>query len=286
MARERKQDSTGVQDGVRGRDPRGGSAGRSAAAGRHPSPRRVTGRTLADGALVRNRHALESGILDAAPLWCNGRVCMLIALFTFSYSVASKSRIRMGIGAEIAIHYDNSGVLIVKADFVFWNERAQPGAIIEISGTICPGESNGAELALYWRTFEKTDVSRGDNGKSIWWSHSVGPVYPLIVPGRAAGTSSTVQSIRLYARQPGALGTGQYRVIFRATTDDPKNPGCSYCLDLSISEKHAKQLADCQEDKDAVWHQRLISRKLSSANGAEAAEPAAIRFESQELRGY
>jgi len=76
---------------------------------------------------------------------------------------------------------------------------------------------------------------------------------------RAAGTSSTVQSIRLYARQPGALGTEQYRVIFRATTDDPKNPGCSYCLDLSISEKHAKQLADCQEDKDAVWHQRLIS---------------------------
>lgn len=211
---------------------------------------------------------------------------VLIALFTFSYSVASKPRIRMSIGDEIAMHYDNSGVLIVKADFVFWNERAQPGAISDISGTICPHESNDAELALYWRTFEKTDVFRGDNGKSIWWSHSVGPVYPLIVPGRAAGTSSVVESIRLYAKKPMALGAGQYRVILRAITDAPKNPNRSYCFDLSISEKHAEQLVNCQEDKDAVWHQRLIARKLSPAIGAEAEEPDSVMFKSQEPRGY
>jgi hypothetical protein len=214
-------------------------------------------------------------------------VGVLIGLFTFSYSVASKSRIKMSIGAEIGMHYDNSGRLILKADFVFWNERAQPGAIIEISGNIDPQEPKSPQLALYWRTLEKTDVSRGDNGQSIWWSHSVGPVYPLVVPGRAAGTSSLATGVRLYGKSPGDLGTGQNRVSLKAIVDDPKHPDRPYSFDVIIKPEHYSRFeSDCREGKDATWRVRLIARRLSADGAAGTGKSGPIIYESQEFRNY
>jgi hypothetical protein len=212
---------------------------------------------------------------------------VLIALFTFSYSVASKSRIKMSIGPEIGLHYDHSGRLILKADFVFWNERAQPGAIMEISGNIDPLEPGPPELGLYWRTIEKTDVSRGNNGQTIWWSHSAGSIYPLVVPGRAAGTSSLVTGVRLYGKSSGDLHVGQSRVSLKAIVDDPKHPDRPYSFDLIIKPEHySKFTRDCREDESATWRLRLIARRMSPDGAAATEMSGPIVYESQEFRSY
>jgi len=226
-------------------------------------------------------------------------VGVIIALLTYSYSVASTPRVRMKIGPDVAMHYDQHGVLIVRADFVFWNAGAQPGAISEISGRLAADEPDGAKLTFYWRTFEEIDVLRGENGKSVWWSHSTGPVYPIIVPGRAAGSSSVVKGIRLYeisgsgrsgnlpVSKPGSLPAGRYRVSLEAIVDGPKRTSCPYRFDLTISETNSGQLdSDCRENKDAVWHHRLIARRSPSSSVQTTNEAADDLFESQGLRDY
>jgi hypothetical protein len=226
-------------------------------------------------------------------------VGVIIALLTYSYSVASTPQVRMKIGPDIVMHYDQYGVLIFRADFVFWNAGAQPGAISEISGRLAADEGDGAELALYWRTFEEIDVSRGENGRSIWWAHSTGPVYPVIVPGRAAGSSSVVKGIRLYqisgsegsgepsVIKPGSLRAGRYQVSLEAIVDGPNRASCSYRFGLTISETHFGQLdSDCRENKDAVWHHRLMVRRLPSSGVQKTKKAADDLFQSQGLRSY
>ena len=198
---------------------------------------------------------------------------LLVAAFTFYRSLGSKANLEMSVGDELILHYDGDSRLILTATFAFINRGAIPGTVTLLTAQIFDQATKPERLlkSLAWRTFEETTTSRNpSNGRTIWFTRSTSPVYTLIVPGRIAGSSGIVSKIRLYEeKERGSDATfeplpprkASYRVKFFVHAGSGPTMPREYECQLTIAERHAKNMkADCSEE-DGTWQERLVSRR-------------------------
>jgi hypothetical protein len=178
---------------------------------------------------------------------------LLISLLTFIYTVAKRASIHMLIGQNIRLKYTWDYKLYVVADFAFFNQGAQPGAIVEILGTI--KKDNASEnFDFRWTTFEETKNIAPPGKPTKLWTSSTDNVHTIIIPGRTGGTGGIMQQIRLLSYKPCKLGSGldnkNYTLELRALVGPGLTKWCVVSVNLKISPYQANYLEhSCVEDK-------------------------------------
>jgi hypothetical protein len=131
-------------------------------------------------------------INDILTLFLAG-LAFLLSLVTFIFTIFTGPRLNILLGDVIMLHYSAEFHLFVHSSFTFFNGGAQPGALVQLSGTLFATDKNKVDKnkkeELRWIGFEKTAYV-GEPGKT----HQL-LIEPLtmpqtvIVPGRASGGS-------------------------------------------------------------------------------------------------
>ena len=227
---------------------------------------------------------------------------VLVAVFTFYRSLGSKANLEMSVGDELILHYGGDSGLILTTTFVFINKGSTPGIVTQLTAHLSAVDADSQEPPRYlaWRFFEESTTSSDPaTGRTIRSTRSAGPVYALIVPGRAAGSSGNVSSIRLYQEHglpagPGGRATfeplpargADYLVNFSMQAGpNSRKPG-DYACQLRISDGHAEKMQAVCTEVGGVWKRRLIfRRKPVFGTAGQGAENAGGTFESREFRG-
>jgi hypothetical protein len=166
----------------------------------------------------------------------------VIALLTFVYTIFTGPRLHMLIGQEIKLVYTRDKRLSIEADFAFFNGGAQPGALVELSGTI--SNTNSSKRAtLRWERFLETRNIAEPGKATHFFVTAVSPAHPLIVPGRAAGTGGVEMGIRLYTDKLFILESGESYILELRGLEGPKlTRWCKASGKLEISQDNVDYL--------------------------------------------
>ncbi len=193
---------------------------------------------------VGNSIALVAALITA--------VGLVLSQLTYVRAVSSRAIVDMRVGQELAFHYTRDHRLNIRADLAFLNSGAQPAALVQVSATLLTGDPNTPEIQLRWRTFEDTTNSQGQG----WVTGSTGTVRTLIIPGRAAGTSSITSRVRFVAfpgEPDGSLPVlgPEAHLTFTALVDYARTTPRPYSCRLQISPEHAAALnTKCVEHRN------------------------------------
>jgi hypothetical protein len=122
-----------------------------------------------------------SDMISFASLVFSG-LAFFVAMLTFVYSVATGPRLRMLIGGDLWLFYSSDNKLVIETDCAFFNSGAQPGALLEFSGTLT--SSDGSKVPLHC-----TGLG-GGRGVAAWHTPAGSP-QPLIIPGRGVSGAET-----------------------------------------------------------------------------------------------
>jgi hypothetical protein len=196
-------------------------------------------------------------------------IALLISLLTFVYTVATRASIHMLIGQNIRLKYTWDKRLYVVADFAFFNQGAQPGAIVEISGTL--KNINASDVFDFrWLTFEETKNIALPGEPTKLWTSSTDYVHTIIIPGRAGGTGGIMQQIRLLSKKPCTLDNSTYTLALSALVGPRLTKQCEVTVNLIISPYQASFLENNGvEDKDTGVAKKMLTLKrktLSKGN--------------------
>src|SRR6266851_7714362 len=136
----------------------------------------------------------------------------VIAMLTFVYTIFTGPHLHLLIGQEIKLVYTRDKRLSIEADFAFFNGGAQPGALVELSGTI--SNTDGSKRAnLRWERFLETRNIAEPGKATHFFVTAVSPAHPTIVPGRAAGTGGVEMGIRLYTEETFVLESRESYIL-------------------------------------------------------------------------
>ncbi len=196
----------------------------------------------------------------------------LIALFTYVYTVAMKPRLSMVVGQEMLLHYTYEKRLIVTTDFVFLNGGAQPGALIDLSGTLSSVDGGSlanrknVETPIRWEKFEETQNIADPGKPSRYYTRSAGMVHTLIVPGRAAGAGGIESTIRLFTKGKITIEDKHYLLELTGLEGSKLARECKASCCLQVQPGHAQYLLEhCVENQSGTFEKRLsFTREIFS----------------------
>jgi hypothetical protein len=213
----------------------------------------------------------------------------LVALLTYVSTIALKPRLALIVGLKMHLHYTRDKRLIVTMDFVFLNGGAQPGVLIDLSGTISPEEKESPTApAIRWEKFEETQNIAPPGTPSRYYTRSAGFVHPLILPGRAAEAGGLDKTIRLFTEAPFTLEDKPYFLALTALEASTlKKARIQCCLHLEPGNADYLLRYGVEDEEGRFEKQLSLTRVIHSQKTfgwSVLRKPPAIDFISQKQK--
>jgi hypothetical protein len=187
-------------------------------------------------------------------------LAFVFSLISFVYTVLTGPRIKLLFGGEILLAYTAERELYILSGFVFFNQGAQPGAIVELAGTLSRVDS-GEKIPLRWADFYENKFVEE---KGEFWYIPQGKPHTLVVSGRGVGGTET-QSIGLQTRklaETGLLQDGHYKLELMGLVGPGLRVWCKARATLYITEGHSSYLAQyCKPGKNGNILNYLYCRR-------------------------
>jgi hypothetical protein len=216
-------------------------------------------------------------------------LALLLSLATFVFTIVTGPRLNVLIGDVIMLHYSARFNLFVHSNFTFFNEGAQPGALVELSGTILTADKRRSE-DLRWIGFEKNEyIEEPGKAYRLFTKPLVMP-QTIIVSGRAAGGGGAeTMGICLVTLKPFELPVKadkdeveSYRLKLRGLIGPKLRRWCTTEVILQISSDYAQFLRDeCMASESGPYEHSLILRRQNDSESRKSWGARLLRPPSQ-----
>src|SRR5215467_4491152 len=167
----------------------------------------------------------------------------VVSLLTFTYTVARGPRLFMLLDQYIYLFYNEDQGLRIIAYFSFFNSGAQPGALVELTGTLSTTDRR-KKVELRWVNFQETKNIAQPGAPAVLFRGLTGLAQTIIVPGRAAGEGGIGRDILIATNEPFPLdGGGVYILDLKGLIGPRLTRWCKVCGNLKIAPTDAEFLA-------------------------------------------
>jgi hypothetical protein len=186
------------------------------------------------GWISERRKAMSvSDILSAISLVV-AALAFVIAFLTFVYTVTMGPRLSMLIGEDIQLLYGSNLELVVVSDFTFFNGGAQPGALVELSGTITTSDGSKKAILRWTGIGESKNIAEPGKGSDIFISLGSLP-QTIVVTGRGVSGAET-EKIYLGTSEPFELFPTNYVLALKGLVGPKLTRWCKAKANLEISK--------------------------------------------------